>query len=349
MTSINFDEIAWKDRSTLCAIVGGLICVLGLSSFGFAPLMMLSVFMGNTSAAMPPGTTASPTLNDPASPMMIIYLALVALCGCVVPGVFWLWCGVGAIKRRKYARKLLAGATLAWAILGGLYLILVMTVFVMMMNTMAVAAGAGAGTVMAVVMLIYGVVLFVFLVLVPSLLAYFFTRRSVWHTFEFYDQQPSWTDPVPVKLLAFTLPFIWMGLCGLPYVLFMFMPEASELIPMPMVSGGAWLGISLLLLGAAVSMHTLKPVTWWIMLIACLAAFAFSVPMSMSVGDMTTANLSAEEAEEMEWLFKFLSPESLITISVLFWGAILAYLMFLKSTFMPSSREDRLPPHAASA
>jgi uncharacterized membrane protein len=255
----------YPDRSSGLTVFGIIQILLGLLALLGIPVILLSAAMSRraTGTSMPAGTYVQ----------TIITYALVAAV------LFTL--GVGSIRARRWAWALTLISSWIWLIVG-----IVMTVMLTavmpagFMNAMK-AAGNGAAPLsrgaIAIILTIIIVFLAFFLIVVPAGFLLFYHREDVRETCKRRDLKESWTERVPLPLLAVSLLFAY----GVIY--YLLDSFTAPIVPF----FGRWLtgwsgGLACLLLAAldaflAISIFQRRVVGWWIAVIALAVRLLSSI------------------------------------------------------------------------
>ncbi len=265
---------AYKDRSTGLTIFGVITIVLGCLA-GLCTLMMIgAATMNAKNPNMPPNATAS------FLPGIAIYVTLAAAL---------IWLGIGSIMARRWARALLLIFSWSWLVMGILMTILMPIVASQIFSQAAnptngqhsMPPGAAAGIIIFMV-LFFGA----FFVVMPGIWVFFYRSRHVKATCEARDPIMRWTDACPLPVLGFCLwlmlsvimllimPFIGRGVVPLFGIFLNGAPAAFFDLAM----AGLWAYSAYLL-------YHLKPLGWWIILIA-LVTYTVSGLVTFAQHDM---------------------------------------------------------------
>jgi hypothetical protein len=258
---------SYKDRSTGLVVFGILTLLLGVLCGLLVPLMIFSQMVAARSAQ---GTA------NPAS-----ILPIVAVYGVMAVALIWL--GIGSIKARRWARALLLIFSWSWLVMGVFMLVGMMFI---MPKVLANAPSAGTAqqqhalppgamtAVMVFMFLFFGV----FFVLVPAIWVFFYNSRHVQATCEARDGVTRWTDVCPLPVLGLC---VWLML-SVPMMLLM--PLAGHgVMPFFGIFLTGMAGSLFCLLVAAVwayaawLMYHLKPLGWWLIMVAMVVFMASSL------------------------------------------------------------------------
>jgi len=317
----------YKDRSTGLLVFGVLTILLGC----LAGLFVLVALLGQATAAARPAGTANFSAILPA----------IAVYGILAVALIWL--GIGSIQFRRWARALLLIFSWSWL---GVGIITLMAMAFILPKIMAKLSASGTpdqnhalppgaiGAVMVVMFLFFGI----FFIVLPTIWTFFYYSRHVKATCEARDPVPRWTDACPLPVLGFCL---WL-LFSVPMM--MLMPLACHGV-MPFfgmfltgVPGTLFcLAIAALWGYAAWLLYHLKPLGWWLILIAMIVFMASSLLTFARHDLLEMYQLMGYPPAQIEQIQKSgLLPGNcmnwLVAFSML---PFLGYLLFIKK-YLPS-------------
>jgi hypothetical protein len=124
---------------------------------------------------------------------VLIYAAL---------GAVFIWCGIGSLRLRRWARPVVLLISWGWLLSGGIGLAILILLMPGLLSGLGFAL-PGAPTMIAV-----GAVLFACalgMVTLPGIITWFYSLAAVKQTLEQQDPRPSWTEACPLPVLALSL------------------------------------------------------------------------------------------------------------------------------------------------
>ncbi|HBZ87027.1 MAG: hypothetical protein A2509_03435 [Candidatus Edwardsbacteria bacterium RIFOXYD12_FULL_50_11] len=221
---INSDE--FKDRSGGLKAFGVVLIILGAFNLLMIPLAVLGSVMGRSAGA---GQSAG---------YWAFSLAVNLLTYLFLGGTF-LWTGIDSIRLKRWVRPVLLSIGWVWLLLGLMVTALIFFLLPRMMGYFMPPDVSAPSSIINIVIAVSGTVSFIFMVLLPGLLVWFYSQNAVKRTIEAKDPGPAWTDACPPPVLAIslfygvsavlTLPASFMGvtyafghlITGVPAILIM--------------------------------------------------------------------------------------------------------------------------------
>jgi hypothetical protein len=186
---------AYKDRSVWLTIFGVLTILLGGICLLFIPLMIFGAIAAHAEGGIPG-----------LFPEMGMYGAA---------GGGLVWCGIGSILARRWARALLLIFSWSWLAIGVIAIACVAIFLPAVIKAQPHNPNTSSQAVEYGVLAITGVILLFTFIVIPAIWALFYGRKSVKATCEARNPLPSWTDACPLPVLAMSL---LLGLSVLSYV-----------------------------------------------------------------------------------------------------------------------------------
>lgn len=245
----------------------------------------------------------------------------------------FIWLGIGSILCRRWARALLLIISWSWLLVGVLVTGVFMVMFPQMMDQMPPGAGQAAFTVTMVMLTC------MFLV-VPGVMTFFYMRKNVKATCEARDPVRRWTDACPLPVLAMS---VMMG-CGAPMMLAM---SFTRMNVMPfcgvLITG---LPATLLFVVMAVlwgwlawALYRLKPVGWWIAVIAFVLLGVSGTITFARVDMMDMYRQMGYPQQQIDQLqkFNFFQGKAMVVWMACCMVPWLGYLLWIKKFFRRSA------------
>lgn len=273
--------------------------------------------------------------------------------------------GTGSLRVRRWSRPIILIITGTWAVGGVLGLISFLIVGADMQRAMATMAvtppgpGGGpgaapggaapavpqgfAGAMMAVTV----VILLVFGVLLPGGYFWFYARRSVRQTVEFFDPTRAWTDRCPTPVLALSA---WLLLCAVFTLSFCFwgvFPLFGRLLTgAPAIL--TLLVISIVLACLAIGTYRLSQLAWWGTVVMLVLLVVSAVVTFSRVDPMEVHRLSGTPPETLRMMEQMGASSRTTTnvMNVLYGVAGLGYLIWVWRYFRQSPGQAELGSRA---
>lgn len=324
---------AFKDRRAGLIFFGVILIAIGCLS----TLIHVGTLALISSSTAPPGTSVPRGVY---TPDILLYGSL---------SVLLVWLGCGSIMARRWARPLLLIFAAAWLANGVAAFMYDFGLLPRLLSSLPHISKFEKSVVTSTTI---PVVAFmgVFFVLLPTSLVLFYRSPHVRATCEARDPVPRWTDRCPSPVLGLSL---FHGVVTVEAIL-LFVVLFNPVLPFfgRMLTGVSallsWLGAAALSLYAAWAVFRMKWVGWWLTLIlwTTIALSAFitftqvdPVEMSELMGlDRFTGRMKAfgiSYAMDLAWL------------TVLWFGLMVGYLLYLRGFFGQSGEMGRRPERLA--
>jgi hypothetical protein len=301
----------YKDRHTGLIVFGILEIIIGL----FAGLMTLMMVVGFVAGANTPGAPPMRMMV----PIGIMYLGIAAL---------FITLGVGSTMARRWARAMSLVVSWWWLVIGVLGCIALVLVLPRMFDTLPAEQAAVKPVMIGCLSVFFGL----FFILLPAGFILFYRGPNVKATVEARDPVPRWTDGVPLPLLAFS---VWM-IGGAVITLFGSFMYPSFPVGRWMLRGAAvpalMLVIVLLMLFIGFGMLRRKASAWWAAVGLTVLGAAWG-GVFVSGTDLTAWYREigmAVDPSQLEMMQKMYASPLFIGWIFLFWGAYLAFLIYLR-------------------
>lgn len=317
-----------KDRSTGLTVIGCFQIVLGLLCALFVPLALLQFTPAvrhavEMSQGRPPDTRAIVF-------SIAFYVAL---------ATFFIWTGIGAMRKRRWVRPVLLSVAWPWFLSGVVATLLVVTIMPRVIHAILEKSPrlpSSAGTIIAVMM---AVILVVFYLVFPLTFILFYRSPHVRATLEARDPIPGWTEACPVPVFGLSLWLLFTALAMLFIAWHTVFPVFSILLtgPLAVVLACALSALYIYLAWAAYRLH---PIGWWGPLILSGIQTTSGVVYFL-VGDinayLAAAGTPPEQARILADSGLFGTP---IVIGIVIAFAVLAgYLVWVRKYFVPPAAQ----------
>jgi len=129
-------------------------------------------------------------------------------------GAVMIACGIGAVRRRRWARAVALVYSTIWLLVGLVGLVWLGLIMPALLKVLPAQGGtqlpAAARMAIVVVSLAVGAVFYVAL---PAVIVFFYSRPSVRANFDCFDPGPAWTDACPLPVLGFSA-FMFLAALG---------------------------------------------------------------------------------------------------------------------------------------
>ena len=305
----------YRDCSTGLVIFGIIQIILGLLTALLIPLAALGALLARYTAgpSMRPGQYLSG---------MLTYALMAAIL---------LTLGIGSVQMKRWARALTLVISWYWLITGVLITVLMMAVLPVTMRSILHAQQNAAGqsaavsaSVMAVILTVIIVFVAFFLIVAPIALVAFYGRKDVAETCLHRDPVERWTDRVPLPVLGASVVFVAQALylisSGLTTPMFPFF--GRYLIGAPAVVWFlAFAGLDAYL---AVTFLRIKPLAWWIAIVAAPIRL-LSMAITFGRADLMQAysRLGWSDAQ-----LQILSASPMFRSHVILWWSLSSSILF---------------------
>ncbi len=320
MTNSDQQKPDFKDR-TLGLIIFGVVSILiGAFCALLVPLMFLSMALSNSVAGS--GVDARSAWSASA-----LY---------TVMAVVFVWLGIGSIRARRWARKLLLSVSWIWLLTG------ICSMVIGMLVVPTVIRGLGAGSdlppemALFVILVTLGVIALLYVVL-PALFVLFYRSPHVAATCRARHPDPQWIDGCPGRLL--TLMVVWV----LFAVSALLMPAYNFFFPFFGIvltgAAGAVLWALVLALCVALAIGTCKRALWaWWGGLALTLVFTLAstlVVLRFDLSEIMGLMKLPEDQIAMMDTLPILDGWVMALGTVFVWGTFIVYLMTLRRYFAP--------------
>lgn len=302
----------YKDRRTSLIVFGILEILIGL----FVGLMALMTVVGLVAGT---GTPGMPPMRFMV-PVAVMYLGIAAL---------FVTLGIGSMMAVRWARALNLVVSWWWMVIGVLSCLALVVMLPRMFDTLPADQAAAKPVMIGCLSVFFGL----FFILLPLGFILFYRSPSVKATVEARDPVHRWTDDVPLPLLIFS---VWMIggaaitlLCGFMYPSF---PVGRWMLRGAAVPA-LMLAIVLLMLYIGFGMLRRKASAWWAA-VGMTALGAGWGAIFMGGGTDLVAWYReigmAVDPKQMEMIQTMYANPLFIGWVFLFWGAYLAFLIYLR-------------------
>jgi hypothetical protein len=327
----------YRDRSTGLVVFGVVQIIIGLLAALMIPLAALGAFLTRFS----PGVSMRPG-------QFLSGIATYALAAAVL-----LTLGIGSIQMKRWARALTLVISWYWLITGVLITVLMTVVLpVAMRSTLHAQQNAAGGSavisagVMAVILTIIIVLAASFLIVVPITLIVFYGKKDVAETCRHRDPVERWTDRLPLPVLGASVVLVAQALyllsSGLTTPIFPFF--GHYLIATPAL---AWfLALAVLDACLAITFLRVKPVAWWIAVVAASVRL-LSMAITFGRADLMQAyaKLGWSDAQ-----LQVLNSSPMVRSHVVLWWSLISsilffgYVLWLKRYFRITAAPEQPEP-----
>ncbi len=241
-------------------IFGIILIVFGIFFLLFVPIMGLTLMIEMPEQqALPVGYAIGG---------MVTYLML---------AIASIWLGIGSIRCKRWARALLlvtSWIALICGFFGGLWLIVFREQMIAMMKESAAQSGGvmSDDMVSMIWMITVGVMLVIYLA-IPAAFIFFYGLKNTRLTCESKNPDPSWTDRIPLQLLALVL---LVGVFGVFLPIMICYGNSVPLFGIFLTGPAAAIVILLLsatFIFAAIQIYQQKELGWWLGIVGVLAWF----------------------------------------------------------------------------
>jgi hypothetical protein len=311
----------YKDRKVGLVLFGILWILFGLGQGGMALLMIVGAVAGAA------GSQAGALPMRMMVPIALLYLGI---------GAGFITLGIGSIMLRRWARALILALSWMWLITGVLSVTVLLVLMPKMLDSLPPEQAAVKPFMIGCMAVTFGL----FFILVPGLAILFYRGRNVKATVEARDPVHRWTDDVPLPLLAFV---VWMvGSAGGVLLCSNIYPSLP--IGPWMIRGAAVPAVMVVFAGLMlfIGIGSLRRMlaAWW----AAIAMFAVCV--MWGVAYMKRPNFidwyremgMPSDPRQVEMMQTMYGSPYFVAWLVIFWGAYLAFLLYLRRYFQNANR-----------
>ncbi len=313
-------------------------------SAGLVVFGILEILIGGLLAALAPLTVAAMVLvgrlegRDTAGELWGVLPGLVTY---AVIGLAFIIIGIGSIRARRWARALILVLSWLWLV-SGVVAIMVSPWFLRALLSQLGAAGGLQREVTIIVQVTMTLFLGFVCVALPAAFVAFYRSPHVAATCRARDPGPSWIDDCPPHILSLALLFALAALSVLASPGFGFALPVFATVLSGWAGAVGWALILALLVYLVWGTCRRDPVTWWVAIVGTVVAAV-----------ATTASLILIPIEEMldelrllpeqRAIIDQMTPPSLrmlVVLSLVTWGSLLAYLVFVRRYFRPIRHGD---------
>ena len=351
-TAIDARKLPFKDRRTSLKVVGVLLIVFGSLCGCFGVLAPVGMYVGSMFAAgAPVGAATRPAF----SPRPDYHTMILAAATYLILAAVMIWLGVGSLRVRRWARPVILVICWTWLVTGVMsfahWAIFGAGVREMMTATWQPGMPQPPRAVVYTVTAAMGVVMLVFLVVMPALLVWLYQRKGVRETVEYFDPRFAWTDRCPMPVLAVCL---WLALAGIGAIVY----SVYGVFPLfgRYVTGApaviVLLALAALYLWLAWGVYRLRPWAWW------GTAFAWTLWTGSMVWTFTSLGYhefyrqAGYSAQEIDMMMRYSGQyeDSMVWMLALWSVALVGYLLYVRKYFVagpPPEPGADVPPAAA--
>ena len=333
-------RLPFKDRRTSLRVAGVLLVVLGAISGCFGAMTPL----GMIAAAMAPRPATMPGAGAPAAAPFQYDFRTMAVAGAmyVIAAALFIWAGVGSLRLRRWAKPVMLVLGWSWLVtgVGGTVYWLVGTPSMQEMMATSVPPGSPRPPPGVVKAIAWGTGVFMtlFMVGVPALLVWVFSRRGVYETVQYFDPRVRWTDACPTPVLAVSAWLAVAALGCLVYCAYGVMPVFGLIL-----SGVA--GVAGLVLMAAVFVtlswlcYRRRPAGWWGTLVIFTLWSASMVWTFSRISWEEFYRRAGYTPQQIDAILRYSGPyESGSLWMMAFWAvALIGYLLYVRRYFAPAA------------
>jgi hypothetical protein len=317
---INENNTPFTDRSGGLKAFGVVLIILGAFNLMMAPAFLLISIMGRT---MNPGQSTG----------YWVFSLLVNLLTFLFLGGIFLWTGIDSFRIRRWIRPILLSVGWIWLLVGLINTAVIFFMVPGLIGNYIPQDIPTQGNIVGIVIAVMGFISFVFMILLPGLLVWFYSQGSVKLTLETKDPGPSWTDACPASVLALSL---FYGVSAVLTLLTSFLGVSFIFgkIITGFTSTAIMIFFALICFYICYGLYKLKIITWWLAVISTLIwTFSFIFPfkpddvvrmISMTQGDMDSGSM----AFMVQYISKYQLPIMIISAVTL-----IGYLMYIKKHF----------------
>jgi hypothetical protein len=301
-------------------ICGSLVVLIGLFCAMMIPLSLLAAVAGAGLGGAENGIDLRSAVSS-----IVIY-------GCAA--VAFVWLGIGSIRARRWAQKLLLVLSWLWLVTGVLTIAISMWMIPALFRQMGLDAAVPSGAVGVVLVIVFAMLAVIF-VAIPGFLVLFYRSPLVAATCRSHDPGPSRIADAPSHILSLVLIYV------LGAVSVLTMPAYNFVMPFfwTVLSGFAgavgWALVLVVLGYLAWATLDRRPRAWWAAMAATVAAALASTAAAAVVPlDSVFEKMALPKAQmEIFAAMDLPGPTVLSLLSVVMWGTLLAYLLYTKRFF----------------
>jgi hypothetical protein len=313
-------EGSFKDRSAGLVILGSFEILIGLFCAVMIPLSVLAA----VATAGLGGDDASPDPRSIASSIVIYGSTAVA----------FVWLGIGSIRARRWAQKLILVLSWLWLITGVLTIAISMWMVPTLFRQMGLDAAMPSGGTAVVLILVFAMLAVVFVV-IPGILVLFYRSPHVAATCRSRDPGPSRIADAPSHILSLVLIYVLGAVSVLTMPAYNFVMPFFETILSGAAGAAAWATVLVLLGYLAWATLDRKMGAWWTAMAATLLAASASTVAAVAVPMDSIFERMALPEDQMAVFasMDFPGPVVLALLSVAAWATLLIYMWYTRRFF----------------
>ncbi len=199
MTSLPYADrpaipTGFKDRRTGLKVMGVLQIIAGALCGCMALTTPLALLVPRRPGMPPPPTVAS------IAGALLMYIAI---------AVFFIWTGIGALRTQRWVRPIMLVAAWGWLAMGVFSSIFILLEGPRLARAFSAAQPPGSpgmtSAVITTIMVLTVVMMGLIYLVAPTILIWFYQRRDVAATANYFDSKPRWTDRCPIPVLGMSL------------------------------------------------------------------------------------------------------------------------------------------------
>jgi hypothetical protein len=308
-------------------VFGVIEILIGVFSALLVPLMVLS--MVATRALGGPG--ASPQLRSVVPNVVILCVVAVSL----------VWLGIGSIRARRWARRLMLVLSWLWLITGVAATVVSMWMLPAVWSQLVAMSDLPPQSLLYIQLTTWLALCFLNVGL-PAAFLLFYRSPHVAATCRALDPGPSWVDDCPSHILSLALIYAGGAVSVFVTPAYNFALPLFGVVLNGATGAVAWAVILGLLTGLAWGTCRRDIRAWWVGLAAAVfgtCATTVNVAMVPFAVTLERMELPPTERALMEGL-GLLGPTGLALLSLVVWGTFLAYLLYVKRFFVQSAGPD---------
>ena len=355
-TPLDARPLPFTDRRTSILVVGVFLILMGALSGCIGVASPVGMLLASVVPAPRGGATGGGATRPVAAPFpfdwrtaasaMLIYAAV---------AVFWIWVGIGAVKTRRWVRPLMLIVGWTWLVSGVVGVVYWAVQSPGLVDAMAASAPPGSPRppvrVFQVIFWSTGVAMTLFMVVLPALLVWLFSRKGVRETVEHFDPVTRWTDRCPMPVLAVSLWLVAAAAACLMYTFYAVLPLAGVIVTGPLAAAGTVL-VAAVFAVLAWQTYRLRPAAWWGALVVVVLWATNTVWTFSRTGWAEFYRQSGYSPQQTELMMRYSGGSGNGMLWVIgFWTVVLvAYLMYARKYFRPAdSTPDPTAPPAPPA
>jgi len=309
-----------KDRSVGLVLFGVVEILIGVGCALLVPLMLIAA----VATAGLDGPGSSPDLKSMA--------AGIAIYGVVA--VVFVWIGMGSIRARRWAQKLMLVLSWLWLITGVFTVVMSLWIMPTLMGQLGAETGLPDGTITAVLLVVFVILGGISLVL-PVAFVLFYRSPHVVATCRRRDPGPSRIADAPSHILSLVLIYALGAASALTMPAYNFVMPVFGFVLSGIAGAVAW-ALVLVLLGYLVwATLRMDPKAWWVAVAATVAVtLASTVGVALVPLDRLLA-VSGMPADQVALIqaMGLPGPAGLALLSAVAWGSFLGYLWYTRRFF----------------